>query len=67
MTCSRWEDHIENHSLDFCLYCGRIHDSVADENCLARQKKPLARPSGVLDDQEEATNLGSASVSTRLT
>ena len=61
MNCSRWEDHIENHSLDFCLYCGRIHDSVADENCLAQQKKPLARPSGEPDYQDDQVHLGAES------
>ena len=66
---------IEDHFLDFegsygqmwaaswrCVNCGRVHDSAIEQNRLVQQEKPLALPSGVPDDQDDAVNLGTGSI-----
>ena len=76
MGCSRCGGHmIEDHFLDFegaygqmwatswrCVNCGRVHDSVIEQNRLTRQEKVLALPGGVPDDQDDEVNLGTGSI-----
>ena len=67
MTCSRCRGlMIEDQFLDFhgafgemwttswrCVSCGRIHDSVIEQHCLARQEQTLVLSSGESDYQDE--------------
>ncbi len=72
MTCSRCCGlMVEDHFLDFegsyrqmwatswrCVNCGRVHDSVIEQNRLARQEKVLALPSGEPDYEDDEVHLG---------
>ena len=76
MSCSRCGGHmIEDHFLDFegaygqmwttswrCVNCGRVHDSVIEQNRLAREEKVLALPRGEPDDHDDEVNLGTGSI-----
>jgi uncharacterized Zn finger protein len=76
MSCSRCGGHMmEDHFLDFegsygqmwtvswrCVNCGRVHDSVIEQNRLPQQAKPSALLSGVPDDQDDEGNLGTGSI-----
>ncbi len=76
MTCSRCCGlMIEDQFLDLegaygqmwttswrCVNCGHVHDSVIEQNRLARQEKPSALLSGVPDDQDNEVNLGTGSI-----
>ena len=67
MTCSRCCGlMVETHVLDMeggygemwatslrCVNCGRIYDSVIEENRLARQEKVLVTSSGEPDSQDD--------------
>ena len=66
---------IEDHFLDFegsygqmwtvswrCVNCGRVHDSVIEQNRLARQEKLLALPRDEPDYQDDEVNLGTGSI-----
>jgi hypothetical protein len=44
-----------------CVNCGHVHDSVIEQNCLARQEKVLALPSGEPDYQDDEVHLGAES------
>jgi len=44
-----------------CVNCGRVHDSVIEQNRLARQEKVLALPSGEPDYQDDEVHLGAES------
>jgi hypothetical protein len=58
MTCSRCQGFMaEDHRLDMegsygpmwttswrCVNCGRLHDCVIEQNCLAQQEQVLALP-----------------------
>ena len=44
-----------------CVNCGRIQDSVIEQNCLARQEKVLVTSSGELDYQDDEVHLGAES------
>jgi uncharacterized Zn finger protein len=35
-----------------CVNCGRVHDSVIEQNRLVRQRKVLVLPSGEPDDRD---------------
>jgi len=72
MTCSRCSGlMLEDHFLDMegsygqmwttswrCMNCGRIHDSVIEQNQLARQEKVLAPPRGEPNYQDDEVHLG---------
>lgn len=40
-----------------CVNCGRIQDSVIEQNCLVRQGKVLVLPSGEPDDRDDEVYL----------
>jgi len=75
MTCSRCCGHmVEDHFLDFegsygqmwttswrCVNCGRVNDSVIEQNRLARQEQVLALSSGEPDYQDDEAHLGAES------
>jgi uncharacterized Zn finger protein len=44
-----------------CVNCGRVHDSVIEQNQPARPKKVLAFPSGEPDYQDDEVHLGAES------
>ena len=44
-----------------CVNCGRIQDSVIEQNSLARQEKVLVTSSGELDYQDDEVHLGAES------
>jgi hypothetical protein len=44
-----------------CVNCGRVHDSVIEQNRLAHQEKVLVLPSGEPDYQDEEVHLGAES------
>lgn len=44
-----------------CVNCGRIHDSVVDQNRLVRQGKVLVSSSGESDYQDDEVHLGAES------
>ncbi len=44
-----------------CVNCGRIQDSVIEQNCLARQEKVLVTSSGEPDYQDDEIHLGAES------
>ena len=72
MTCSRCQGFmVEDHVLDFedpfrliwatgwrCVNCGRIHDSVVEQNRLAPEEKASVFPSGEPDYQDDEVHLG---------
>jgi hypothetical protein len=71
MTCSRCSGFmVEEHLLDLdgtfghmwatgwrCMNCGRIYDSVIEQNQLAGQRQGLAFPSGEPDHQYDEVSL----------
>jgi uncharacterized Zn finger protein len=75
MTCSRCSGlMLEDHFLDMegsygqmwttswrCMNCGRVHDSVIEQNQLARQEKVLAPPRGEPNYQDDEVHLGAES------
>jgi len=75
MTCSRCCGFmVEDHFLDFggsygemwatswrCVNCGRVHDSVIEQNRLARQEKVLAVSSVEPDYHDDEVHLGAES------
>ena len=75
MTCSRCSGlMLEDHFLDMegsygqmwttswrCMNCGRVHDSVIQQNQLARQEKVLAPPRGEPNYQDDEVHLGAES------
>lgn len=72
MKCSRCEGFmVEDHFLDFegqfremwatswrCVNCGRTHDTVIEQNRLAREATVLVVPSGEPDYQDDEVHLG---------
>ena len=44
-----------------CVNCGRIYDSVTEQNYLARQEKALVRSGGEPDYQDDEVHLGAES------
>jgi uncharacterized Zn finger protein len=44
-----------------CVNCGRIHDSVIEQNHLLRQEKVLVLSSGEPDYQDDEVHLGAES------
>ena len=44
-----------------CVNCGRIHDSVIEQNRLARQEKVLVTSGGEPDYQDDEVHLGAES------
>ena len=75
MDCSRCQGlMVENQLLDMegaygqmwttslrCVNCGRIHDSVVEQNRLVRQGKVLVFSSGEPDYQDDEVHLGAES------
>jgi hypothetical protein len=75
MNCSRCQGlMVEDQLLDMegtygqtwttslrCVNCGRIHDSVTEQNYLARQEKTLMRSGGEPDYQDDEAHLGAQS------
>jgi hypothetical protein len=75
MTCSRCSGlMLEDHFLDMegsygqmwttswrCMNCGRVHDSVIEQNQLAREEKVLAPPRGEPNYQDDEVHLGAES------
>jgi hypothetical protein len=66
---------VEDHFLDFegaygqmwttgwrCVNCGRVHDSVIEQNHLARQEQVLVFPSSEPDYQDDEVHLGAESI-----
>ncbi|MEO6308796.1 MAG: hypothetical protein ABIO96_11200 [Nitrospiraceae bacterium] len=45
-----------------CVNCGRIHDSVIEQNHLVRQEKVLVFSSGEPDYQDDEVHLGAESI-----
>jgi hypothetical protein len=45
-----------------CVNCGYVHDSVIEQNRLARQEKVLVLPSGEPDYQDNEVHLGAGSI-----
>jgi uncharacterized Zn finger protein len=76
MYCSRCQGlMLEEHLLDMegafgemwttslrCMNCGHFHDSLIEQNRLARQKKLVALPSGEPDYQDDEVHLGVESI-----
>ena len=72
MNCSRCQGlMVEDQLLDFegaygqmwttslrCMNCGRIHDSVIEQNRLVRQEKVLVPSSNEPDNQDDEVHLG---------
>jgi uncharacterized Zn finger protein len=75
MTCSRCSGlMLEDHFLDMegsygqmwttswrCMNCGRIHDSVIEQNQPARREKVLASPRGEPNYEDDEVHLGAES------
>ena len=75
MNCSRCKGlMVGAHFLDYeggygemwtsswrCVNCGHVHDSVIEQNRLARQEKVLVFPSSEPDYQDEEVHLGAES------
>jgi hypothetical protein len=40
-----------------CVNCGRVQDSVIEQNCRVRQGKVLVLPSGEADDRDDEVYL----------
>ena len=45
-----------------CVNCGYVHDSVIEQNRLARQEQVVAHPSGEPDYQDDEVHLGVESI-----
>ena len=71
MSCTRCQGlMVKDQLLDFdgtygqmwatgwrCVNCGRVRDSVIEQNCLVRQGKVLVFPSGEPDDRDDEVSL----------
>lgn len=72
MNCTRCKGlMVQDHFMDFegttghmwtssrrCMNCGHVHDTVIEQNRLARQEKVLVLPTGEPDYQDEEVYLG---------